>query len=50
MINIARGGETWVVRMSTQIDTAPVGLGSYTVGPHTHAIEEWVAHQSDPWY
>jgi len=37
---IARGGETRVVRMSTQIDTAPVGLGSYTVGPYTYAIEE----------
>ena len=37
---VRKGGETKVVRVSTQIDTGPVGLGSYTVGPYTYSVEE----------
>ncbi|MGC5255047.1 hypothetical protein ACPXCG_01735 [Gordonia sp. DT218] len=35
-----RGGETRVVRVSSQIDAAPVGLGAYSIGPYTYAVEE----------
>lgn len=37
---VRRGGDTRVVRMSTQIDVAPIGLGSYSVGPFTYSVEE----------
>ncbi|MGV9710706.1 hypothetical protein ACWDTI_08575 [Gordonia sp. NPDC003424] len=35
-----RSGVTRVVRMSTELSCAPVGLGSYTVGPYTYAVED----------
>ncbi|MET9199788.1 hypothetical protein [Gordonia sp. NPDC003585] len=35
-----RGGETRVVRMSTEILGSDTGLGHYTVGPYTYSVEE----------